>query len=352
MSQFSRRSIVKLGVAAAAGGWVGLPRRVGAAQTEDRARGLDATEGLASPGEFVFNLSDRRQAAWMCESTAAETPLADTSHDEVIAQATTIVDAERSRRSAFPTPLERAADAYLVSRGKGYTIVAGYPWFTDWGRDTFIAIRGLCLATGRLADARDILLEWASAVSEGMLPNRFPDRGEQPEFNSVDASLWYVIAVHEFLRESADRSDLLSQPQRESIERAVLAIVSGYAAGTRCGIRMDGDGLLAAGVSGVQLTWMDAKVGQRVVTPRVGKPVEVQALWINALAAAARLDDRWTSVQRRATSAFGRRFWNPDTQCLFDVVDVDHVAGSTESGPRGRRPAVGRCGGRPRSAGR
>ena len=100
--------------------------------------------------------------------------------------------AETQRRSAFATPLDRSADAYLVRRGAGRTIIAGYPWFTDWGRDTFIAVRGLCLATGRLSDARDILVEWAGAVSEGMLPNRFPDHGEAPEFNAVDASLWYV----------------------------------------------------------------------------------------------------------------------------------------------------------------
>src|SRR5205823_13716639 len=106
---------------------------------------------------------------------------------------------ETVRRRQFPTRLDRAADAYLVRRGRGKTIVAGYPWFTDWGRDTFIAVRGLCLATGRLDDARDILVEWAGAVSEGMLPNRFPDHGESPEFNSVDASLWYVIAAGELL---------------------------------------------------------------------------------------------------------------------------------------------------------
>src|SRR5439155_16897649 len=98
----------------------------------------------------------------------------------------------------FSAALHRAADAYLVGRGAGMTIVAGYPWFTDWGRDTFIALRGLCLAGARLNDARGILLQWADAVSEGMLPNRFPDRGDDPEFNAVDASLWYVVAVHEY----------------------------------------------------------------------------------------------------------------------------------------------------------
>src|SRR6185369_6900233 len=106
---------------------------------------------------------------------------------------------ERRRRAAFARRVERSADAYLVTRAAGRTIVAGYPWFTDWGRDTFIALRGLCLATGRFDDARAILLAWAGAVSDGMLPNRFPDHGDVPEFNAVDAALWFVVAAHEYV---------------------------------------------------------------------------------------------------------------------------------------------------------
>src|SRR5262249_28352716 len=159
----------------------------------------------------------------------------------------------------FPSRLHRSADAYLVRRGRGKTVIAGYPWFTDWGRDTFIALRGLCLATGRLDDARDILLDWASAVSEGMLPNRLPDRGEVPEYNSVDAALWYVVAVHDYLRASAAVNREPSRDVREALRRAVEEIVEGYARGTRHSIRLDADGLLAAGEPGVQLTWMDAK---------------------------------------------------------------------------------------------
>src|SRR5262249_15497807 len=152
---------------------------------------------------------------------------------------------------------------------------------------TFIALRGLCLATRRLQDSRNILLEWATAVSEGMLPNRFPDGGEAPEFNSVDASLWYVVAVHELLESEGSR-EVVSPAQRRTLQSAVGQIVSGYARGTRFGIRMDSDGLLAAGVPGVQLTWMDARVGDRVITPRIGKPVEIQALWLTALSVASR----------------------------------------------------------------
>jgi len=221
-----------------------------------------------------------------------------------------------------------------VRRGSGKTIVAGYPWFTDWGRDTFIAIRGLCLASGRLGEARDILVEWAGAVSEGMLPNRFPDHGEAAEFNSVDASLWYVVAVHELMQRDQGRTMLLTSQQRQALETAVRQIVSGYASGTRFGIRQDADGLLSAGVPGVQLTWMDARVGDRVITPRIGKPVEIQALWLNALSAASRFEPHWRDVFDHGRRAFEERFWNEDLGQLADVVDVDHVPGTRDDSCR------------------
>ena len=313
--------------------------------TAERERGLDSVEDLASPGEFSWKLAaPGEQAVWLLRAAAADARESRTT-DEVVGIVSDIRTRERTRREAFGTPLDRAADAYLVRRGKGQTLVAGYPWFTDWGRDTFIAIRGLCLATGRLADARDILLEWAGAVSEGMLPNRFADSGDVPEFNAVDASLWYVVAVHELLSAVPKKSDVLAAAQRRALERAVLAIVSGYARGTRFGIRMDADGLLAAGVSGVQLTWMDARVGDRVITPRIGKPVEIQALWLNALQIAAGIDPEVAQdfshteapakafspadVLRRGRASFDR-FWNESLGRLADVIDVDHVAGTRD----------------------
>jgi predicted glycogen debranching enzyme len=239
-------------------------------------------------------------------------------------------DAELKRRSLFPARLDRSADTYLVRRGQGKTIIAGYPWFTDWGRDTFIALRGLCLALGRLDDARDILLDWAGTVSEGMLPNRFPDRGERPEYNSVDASLWYVVAVEDYFRALAAQRRDPARDVRESLAQAVAAILAGYARGTRYGIRPDADGLLAAGEPGVQLTWMDAKIGGWVVTPRAGKPVEVQALWLNALKSAGRFSDRWQETFERGRAKFRERFWNADRGCLYDVVDVDHRPGAVD----------------------
>jgi predicted glycogen debranching enzyme len=217
-----------------------------------------------------------------------------------------------------------------VQRRTGLTIVAGYPWFTDWGRDTFIALRGLCLATGRLREARDILLEWAHAVSEGMLPNRFPDHGEEPEFNAVDASLWYVVAVHELLERAAVVPHLVSDADERTLRGAVEQIVAGYAAGTRFGIRLAEDGLLMAGAPGLQLTWMDARVGGRVVTPRIGKPVEIQALWLNAVAAAATTRPQWREVFEHGRASFVDRFWHDSRGHLADVVDVDHVPGTRD----------------------
>jgi predicted glycogen debranching enzyme len=249
---------------------------------------------------------------------------------ETVAQCDVIRAAEIKRRAAFASPLERSADAYLVQRGLGRTIVAGYPWFTDWGRDTFIAIRGLCLATDRLEDARDILVEWAGAVSEGMLPNRFPDHGDSPEFNSVDASLWFAIAAGELLDATRRHPKVLSRSDRTALEAAIVAIVDGHAVGTRFGIRMDTDGLLSAGVAGVQLTWMDARVGDRVITPRIGKPVEIQALWLNGLSIASRFERKWREPLANGLAAFGERFWVEDEGYLADVVDVDHVPGTRD----------------------
>jgi predicted glycogen debranching enzyme len=163
-----------------------------------------------------------------------------------------------------------------------------------------------------------------------MLPNRFPDHGEAPEFNAVDASLWYVVAASELLNWEDGRLTIVSRDDRKAIETAILRIVAGYAAGTRFGIRMDEDGLLAAGIPGVQLTWMDARVGERVITPRIGKPVEIQALWLNALNIAGKLDPRWRAPFERGMHSFPERFWNDERGHLADVVDVDHVSGTRD----------------------
>ncbi len=295
---------------------------------EERARGLDFTEDLASPGVWSFDLA---AGEGICLFAAQGFESALGAPQDLARRLEELRGGERARRASFASPLHRAADAYVVRRGTGRTLVAGYPWFTDWGRDTFIALRGLCLATGRLDLAREILLEWAGAVSAGMLPNRFPDQGESPEFNAVDASLWYAVAVQEFLRQAEAAGASPARPERERLEAAVEAILEGFAKGTRFGIRVDDDGLVAAGEPGVQLTWMDAKVGDWVVTPRIGKPVEVQALWVNALHLAGERSARWGRLAARAAASFAERFWNEAGGCLYDVVDVGHRAGALDA---------------------
>jgi predicted glycogen debranching enzyme len=295
----------------------------------ERRRGLDDTEDLLAPGWLTFDLS-AGEAVWILEAEPSAAGEPDAAVPAIDA-AQALRAAERTRRAALASPVHRAADAYLVRRGAGRTIVAGYPWFTDWGRDTFIALRGLCLATGRYDDARQILREWSTVVSEGMLPNRFPDSGDTPEFNAVDASLWFVVCVSELLDAADAGLAALPAAERDGLRDAVLRIVEGYARGTRYGIRLDADGLLACGVPGVQLTWMDAKVGDRVITPRAGKPVEVQALWLYALRVAAAIDPHWQAVLRNGRASFVERFWNAEGGCLYDVVDVDHEPGRVDA---------------------
>ncbi len=312
-------------------------------------RGLDAIEDLASPGTFRWDLQ-RGEAFWILAVEGQELPASSPAACMGIFRG-----AEERRRRSFGTPLRRAADAYLVRRGEGGTIVAGYPWFTDWGRDTFVALRGLCLATGRLEEAAAILVAWSRAVSQGMLPNRFPDAGAVPEYNSVDASLWFVVAVADLLKTAklaplaptappangpagglngAGAPALLGAAERRGLLEAVAAILDAYAGGTRYDIHAADDGLLAAGEPGSQLTWMDAKVGDWPVTPRRGKAVEVQALWIAALAVGAALSPRWQALHEQAMASFAARFWNEPAGCLYDVVDVDHRPGAMDGSVR------------------
>ena len=290
--------------------------------SEEQARGLDAVEDLASPGVFEFSLSKKPAVMMLAAEGHAITDI-----ESIEARHAQVRSIEQGRRQYFSTPVERAADVYLVKRGKGKTLIAGYPWFGDWGRDTFIALRGLCIATGHLEEARDILLQWADTVSEGMLPNRFPDQGEQPEFNSVDASLWYIIAVNDYLLAARKQPTLTDDCHTKRLSEAVEAILAGYSEGTRFGIRGDRDGLLSAGERGQQLTWMDARVDGREITPRIGKPVEIQALWLNALAVGVKFSARWETLFEKGRAAFENKFWNEHAGFLADVIDCDHHAG-------------------------
>jgi predicted glycogen debranching enzyme len=294
---------------------------------EEGARGLDDGEDLAAPGLFKFELASSEAVLML---TTPGSPALTRKRDLSVLKFANLIRAnEKSRRAKFISRLHQSAEDYIVTGRQGKTIIAGYPWFTDWGRDTFIALRGLCLAAGRIDAAREILLAWSDAVSEGMLPNRFPDQGEQPEFNAVDASLWFIIAVHEYLQRAGGSAT--NQGDYGPFMQAIDAILEGYAKGTRYGIRMDKDGLLSAGQAGMQLTWMDAKIGDWVVTPRIGKPVEVQALWLNALWIADHYTSRWEYELSIGVGSFQNRFWNEERGFLNDVVDVNHEPGTFDA---------------------
>jgi len=299
--------------------------------TQEQERGLDFVEDLAAPGELVWQLDHRNREALLIFQAEGFSEIEKNSLEDWVAE---LRLGERERRTKRTDPIQRSSDAYFVRRGNGKSIIAGYPWFADWGRDTFISIRGLGIASGELEASRDILLEWATHVSEGMLPNRFPDQGAAPEYNSVDASLWFIIAAGDLFDAASAHPGLMDETSGQKLKAAIEAILKGYQKGTRFKIGLDEDGLLAAGVPGVQLTWMDAKVDGKVITPRVGKPVEVQALWINALAIGKRFSPQWAPLFDKARQAFESRFWNEAGQQLFDVVDVDHQPGITDPATR------------------
>ncbi len=213
----------------------------------------------------------------------------------------------------------------------GATVIAGYHWFTDWGRDTMISLPGLCLSTGRFEDAKKILSAFAMSVSRGMLPNRFQDNGEEPEYNNVDGTLWYFIAVHKYLQAT---SSLSPAGDVSFVMKQILPvlkdIIDWHQKGTRYNIQETEDGLLYSGEEGVQLTWMDAKVGDWVVTPRRGMAVEIQALWYNVQIIYADLLEKNNEINEakiitanaaKTKTSFLQQFWNEESKCLYDVVN-------------------------------
>lgn len=291
------------------------------AETE---RGLDDLEDLFQPARFTMTLAAGESGAMTLTAGDAEPlPAAQALRQEFERQAALLQLAPDAPESF--TQLALAADQFIVQRQGGLTVIAGYPWFGDWGRDTMIALPGLTLATGRHEIAANILRTFASFVSDGLLPNRFPDGAEAPEYNTVDATLWYFIAIDEYVRASGDRKLL------EELFPVLRSIVRWHQRGTRHGICVDEqDGLLRAGEDGVQLTWMDAKIGDWIVTPRTGKAVEINALWFNALAImrdfAQQLGDaeaarEYGSASERVARSFNERFWYDEGGYLYDVVD-------------------------------
>ncbi len=312
---------------------------------DESARGLDDTEDLFRPATLEVDLRQgQTRAVILTAESQAPIPAPEAltaeraRQREISARFTGALrdfdpqaDVATGQLAPAAEQLALAADQFLVERRDalgtplGKTVIAGYPWFSDWGRDTMIALPGLTLATGREEIARSVLRTFARFVSQGMLPNRFPDAGEAPEYNTVDASLWYFVAVHSYLMRSGDSGF------KAEIYPALKDMLDWHIRGTRFGIQADQtDGLLRAGQDGVQLTWMDAKVGDWVVTPRIGKPVEINALWFNAvsilrdlaneLGASADAAD-YAALASRIHTNFEQAFWFDAGGYLYDVID-------------------------------
>ena len=306
---------------------------------QEKKRGMDSQEDLFAAATLVADLDVGDTVALVL-----------TSEDTLPTEWEPALQAEKERQDALLTQanlpdapawvrqLVLAADQFIVTRDisgtPGKSVLAGYPWFSDWGRDTMIALPGLTLSTGRIDDAAAILKTFAQFVSQGMLPNRFPDAGYEPDYNTADAQLWYFQAVYDY----AHQSDA-AQPVLRELYPVLVEMLEWHIKGTRFGIRQDKeDNLLYAGQLGLQLTWMDAKIDEWVVTPRVGKPVEINALWVNALRITAELATtlgfeadaaRFEEMAQRAHESFAERFWYSGGY-LYDVLD----------GPDGHDPTL------------
>jgi len=295
----------------------------------ETARGLDDNEDLFRPGRFTLSLTGGKQAQVLL--TTEYEPVEDfgSVKTQTQNQHSALLESLPHGTPDWVLQLALAADQFIVDRYQdaepvGKTVIAGYPWFSDWGRDTMIALPGLTLTTKRFEIAASILRTFAAHVDKGMLPNRFPDSAEAPEYNTVDATLWYFNALDQYLRHSGDFT------LAAELYPVLVDIIEWHQRGTRYGIKVDPqDGLLTAGEEGVQLTWMDAKVGDWVVTPRIGKAVEINALWYNALCImstlANQLGNKTASKNYQEKAAQVKtsfqRFWNGSRGCLFDVID-------------------------------
>ncbi len=308
----------------------------------ERERGLDDHEDRLYAAEFHarLGLGESVTLVFTTEHGASldgeEARSEQSNHELKLFQTWQAKHAETCRTPAEDEPgwlwqLVLAADQFVVKRalpkdGEGQSVIAGYPWFSDWGRDTMIALPGLTLSQGRPEVARRILHSFTQYVEAGMLPNHFPDGGGAPEYNTVDAGLWYFEAVRQYFQATHDLG-LLSE-----LYPVLAGMVDAHVRGTRYNIKVDpGDALLYAGGPEVQLTWMDVKIGDWVVTPRTGKAVEINALWINALhsmmgfsRALVKPGEGYAKLAEKAARNF-LRFWNPERDCCYDVIDAPGV---------------------------
>jgi predicted glycogen debranching enzyme len=300
----------------------------------EQRRGLDAQDDHLHAGTFQITLHSGESVTFA--ASTERKPKLDGETTLKLRQAyeqklSGIWRSSRPAEAKEPTPMLQqlvlAADQFIVNRTTttepmGKTVIAGYPWFSDWGRDTMISLPGLMLSTGRPEIARSVLCTLARFVDQGMLPNRFPDAGVTPEYNTVDATLWFFEAVRAYYAATQD-DDLVQE-----LFPVLADIIDWHCRGTRFNIHLDpADGLLYAGEVGVQLTWMDAKVGDWVVTPRLGKPIEVNALWYNALRTMAKLSrlvskphQEYEAIADRALARFSR-FWHEGLGYCYDVLD-------------------------------
>ncbi len=295
----------------------------------EQERGFDFSEDLFQPFTLAFDLSET--ASVIASTERQNVSSVDALEKAEIDRRKQLADAVGDGDDAV-RQLAIAADQFIVARGTQKTVIAGYHWFSDWGRDTMIALNGLTLATRRPEIALSILTEFSKHISAGMLPNRFPDAGDTPEYNTVDATLWFFEAIRAYAETTGDYETVLTH-----FYDKLSDIVVWHIRGTRYQIHVDTDGLLYAGEPGVQLTWMDAKIGNWVVTPRTGKAVEIQALWYNALCIMADLAKRfgketgrhqYSEMARFARESFTGQFWNEADECLFDVINGNERDGS------------------------
>jgi len=293
-------------------------------------RGLDDREDLLAAGRFRVSLQPGESLTIICSTEPVDPHAGDEALQQELQRQANLLHKTSADEPAWIKQLILAADQFIVQRQTetgeaGKTVIAGYPWFGDWGRDTMIALPGLALATHRPAVAADILRTFAGYVSQGMLPNRFPDAGQEPEYNTVDATLWYFQAIYQHLLYTRQPALI------KELYPTLVDIMDWHRRGTRYNIKVDPkDGLLFAGETGVQLTWMDAKVGDWVVTPRTGKPVEINALWYNALRIMAELSKRLNKAKAArqykeqadfVAGSFQQRFWFELGGYLYDVID-------------------------------
>ena len=291
----------------------------------EAARGLDYIEDQYSPGYFACGLEPGESRYFIASLGPAPDPAAAFEAESARRRSVT---ASRGQAPGGVQKLVTAADAFLVSRDRHPAdttpegTIAGYHWFEEWGRDTMIALPGLTLVTGRFDAAKRILQAYAGNCKQGLIPNRIPNTEEAPDYNTADATLWMLWAAHKYLDYTSDQAFV-----RGELLPVLLEIIEWHVRGTRFGIGMDEDGLLRAGEPNSQLTWMDAKIGDWVVTPRHGKPVEINALWHHGLRFVEELGAAHAGPSADAVGeAFRARFWNEKAGYLNDVVDGDAAA--------------------------